>query len=198
MFTLAKQTNSFPFLIKARLLRNQCTCLSRSLKKNYINNQLMLHSHNPKKMWQVLKPFYSDKVISSSIAKLKIDNNTITDTLSIVNHFNEHFISSIESLLNVFTSTPDSLPFINLQGVTFDQFKFLPINADHIRPMIARINKGSKSNYSLHPKILSHCTDIFSKLLCILINHFICLGSFPDSWKQADIAPKADHYIRHS
>ena len=191
LFSLAKKSKNIHILHKAKSTRNKCTSMSRELKKMYISNSLSEYKNNPKRLWQTLRPFYSNKIIATPQYKLNMSGILYTDQLEVANYFNTHFINSITDLQSKFVSNPSTtsciIPDIYISDL--NTFKFNQTTIEIIKKILKQIKKGGKSSSSIHPKIVAHCIEPLAIQLCAIINKCILLSTFPDIWKSADIIP---------
>ena len=189
LFHLANKNKSIVSLHKARQVKNQCTNLSRSLKKQYISKKLELYGNNPKKIWCMLKPFYTDKDSSNTLGdKLLIDGKIVADHTIIANHFNLYFINSINDMHNQFSQIGlPRKPFQCPVPISFFSFSFVDVPS--IKMIINKIKVHGKTNQSIHPMVLSACSNELASHFASLINHCFELSSFPSQWKQADVVP---------
>ena len=185
-FQIANRNNSPTLLANAKLLRNKCTALSRTLKRNYIANNLNIHKNNPKKVWEILRPFYTDKVSNSNIDKLLVDNIIITAPLLLADYFISFFVDSVLNLHNKFLP---SVPHNHAPPVQYPIFNFTAIDHTTITPIINKIKSHGRSEDSIHTKLLVFCIEEFSIYFSQIINQIFLACDFPKQWKQAEVVP---------
>ena len=188
LFNIGHKIKCPTTLAKAKKMRNKCTMTSRSLKRQYIEMNLNRHRSNPKKIWQILRPFYADPKNVSNIVKLQSESRIITDPVDIVNYFNSHFINSINELYNKFMPIALSIQApITLKPPV--EFSFTDISPNFIIPIINSIKTHGRSRQSINSKILAFCSNEFGNHFAALTNTIFKLADFPDQWKQAEVVP---------
>ena len=78
--------------------RNMCVSLLRKAKKEYFSPSNTNKVVENKSFWKIVKPFLSNKTISSEKITIINDDELITDELKVANTLNDFFSSIITSL----------------------------------------------------------------------------------------------------
>ena len=78
--------------------RNMCVSLLRKAKKEYFSPSNINKVVEHKSFWKIVKPFLSNKTISSEKITIINDDELITDELKVANTLNDFFSSIITSL----------------------------------------------------------------------------------------------------
>ena len=86
--------------------RNLYNKTIRAAKKLFFERELLLNQSNLKKSWDLIRMALNKKVEkSSSISSLFVNNITVTDPLSMANHFNEFFTSIASKIVDEINPT---------------------------------------------------------------------------------------------
>ena len=88
--------------------RNLTITLTRISKEKYYKSFFEDNKKDSKKVWEGIRSIINVKNEKSSNISLNIDNETITDDLTISNHFNNFFTSVAKNLVNKIPKTPKS------------------------------------------------------------------------------------------
>ena len=193
MFHLARKCNSPCILMLAKTLRNECTCLSRKLKRDYFRVSICDNSNNPKKLWSILKPLYKDDLKAQYTAIILMDtvNNILISENSTPKYINEYFLNTVDSLHHLFDQ---SIPFTthtlltSIGGDTYP-FSFIYILPSDILKIIVKLKKSSRSLASIKIPILHYCSTAFADLFANVINRMFDRCCFPSEWKLAEVIP---------
>ena len=78
--------------------RNMCVSLLRKSKKEYFSSLNINKVVENKSFWKIVKPFLSNKTISSEKITIIDDDELVTDELKVANTLNDFFSSIITSL----------------------------------------------------------------------------------------------------
>lgn len=165
-------------------LRNVCTVKTRNAKSDYYKNSLLNDLTNPKHFWKKLN-YLLNKSNMSSPAKLRINNNIISNPTSVADAFNQHF-SSVCNL-----RPPDFCysNFVN-SNVVNSSFSFTTILPIEVQQAISEIKSGSAVGIDdLEIKFIKVASHVLAYPLCDLFNLSISTCKVPVMWKCARVTP---------
>ena len=120
-----------------------------------------------------------------------INNESITDTKDIANHFN-NFFSNIGTNLSFSIKLEDrNAAFTDyLHNPTDHRFTFSQINEREVLSIINKLkNKTSSGKDGISNKLLKSIKLEISEAIAIIINQSILTGIFPDQLKLAKVKP---------
>ena len=78
--------------------RNFCNRLYKKERRKYYENLDLRKITDNRKFWDTIKPFLSNKSISSQKISLKEGEKLVTDDIEVANVLNKHFINFVWSL----------------------------------------------------------------------------------------------------
>ena len=192
--------------------RNKCTLLLRKAKKNYFNNLKPSVIRDNKKFWKIIKPLFSEKYFNRENVTLDENNEIIEDDAKIAEIFNIFFSNAIKDLniefdqniLNNVEHIEDpifkaikkyerhpSIRKINESNLhAIESFNFETITEHNILNEINALDTKKATQINSIPiNIIKDNSDIFSFILCNIVNRSIEFSNFPDKLKLADITP---------
>ena len=120
-----------------------------------------------------------------------VNNESITDTKDIANHFN-NFFSNIGTNLSSSIKLEDrNAAFTDyLHNPTDHRFTFSQINEREVLSIINKLkNKTSSGKDGISNKLLKSIKSEISEAIAIIINQSILTGIFPDQLKLAKVKP---------
>ena len=191
--------------------RNFCTSLLRKCQRTFYSNLDPSIISDNKKFWKVVKPFFSDKVSTTTKITLS-ENDEIQDNDAEVAEIFGNFFSNTVLELNVENDeniteennngTDPIIKAINKyenhpsilkrQESVGDKsvFLFSTIKEEVIIEEIRSLDELKATPNNSIPSIIikEHC-DIFSKKLSFDFNTCTSLGIFPNNLKHADVTP---------
>ena len=140
-------------------------------------------------MWQGINSLRTGKSkINHSVNSVQVDNNIISNPLTIANSFNSYFC-------NVADNVRYRIPKAHKQASSFltsksnpDSLFFFPTNAKEVLNIITSLNLNKSSGpFSIPAKILSLLKIELSKPISELINLSFISGTFPSKLKTAKV-----------
>ena len=189
--------------------RNYCVNLLRKEKNNYFNNIDLKLIIDNKKIWNTIKPLFSDKQNISRKITLIDDDTIISNDISVAETMNDFFSNAVEKLqiegytnhnpdiendiifniINKFKDHPSILK-IKETVVIKKVFSFVNSNVDDIAAEISKLNTSKPTTFNNIPaKILVENIDICSPFISKIYNESIEDSNFPVALKKADITP---------
>lgn len=168
--------------------KNKLNSIINKAKTNYYNNIFTSDKSN-KKLWEEINSLLNNNENSKHIESIIVNNDTITDSKTIANEFNNFFSTIGEKLNTTFNSSQN------------DFTKYMPEKLNStIRLQPATVSEISKIIYSLSNKSSCGLDNISQKLLKLvnleitttltdLINKSISERVYPSCLKTAKIIP---------
>ena len=148
-----------------------------------IANKLKSNTLSSRSWWSILKSFISPNS-KTSIPPLDHNGRLYTEEQEKANLLNEFFCE--QTVLNNQNAV---LPNITPYTVA-SRFTELVLTPDEVESLLKSVADGKASGPNgLNNKILKELASEISEPLCSLFNYSLSLGSFPSSWKDANISP---------
>ena len=192
--------------------RNVCTSLLKKIKRDYYGNLKPEIISDNKQFWKVVKPFFSDKVVTSESISLIDNKGEICEDDEEVSHIFNDFFSNVVEHLNLKDSgellndedcvsnsvnraikkyeTHPSILKIKDKRKEQNTFSFQPIDLESVVQEIVSLNKSKATpKDSIPPNIIKDNYDIFAYKIFIDFNYSVKSGTFPNNLKLADISP---------
>ena len=169
--------------------RNTLNKLIKDTKRNYYTKALNDAKNNPKNMWNTINKLTSKKSKTTTISKLNISNENVTEDPNEISHtFNTYFNTIGENLaseLPVTTETPES--YVTPSNSTFQIQNVSEVDVFHSLTTL----KLSKScgHDKIPPKLLKDSAIVIALFLTHIFNQSINTGIFPEDLKTAIISP---------
>ena len=190
--------------------RHFCTGLLRRTKKEYYSKLSPKNVSDNKKFWKIVKPFFSDKSVTTDKITI-IDDNEIHDDDKNVSEIFNNFFSNAVNNLNIPEYIPlnadvdevdpimkainkyknhDSIIRIREETNNEEGFSFKQIESKTVENAIFSLNKSKACpSNSIPPHIIKKNCDIFVPRITSDINNSIQDCNFPANLKNADITP---------
>ena len=120
-----------------------------------------------------------------------VNNELITDTKDIANHFNNFFFNNGTNLSSAIKLDDGNAAFTDyLHNPTDHRFTFSQINEREVLLIINKLkNKTSSGKDGIPNKLLKSIKSEISEAIAIIINPSILRGIFPDQLKLANVNP---------
>ena len=189
-----------------RKCRNEAANIrAKSIKKYFDERCNEQYKSNPKKYWDTIKPFISDKAKSGpSSFILKINDNIVNDPFKISNEFNS-FFSTVASNIGKSDKLIDrdnvreivcsyenhsSIREIKQRLPNNSSFAFKKTTETDVLALLRNIDPKKSAGYDgIPPKMLKIAAKEFSLPLTCIINDSITLSNFPSQLKRAEVSP---------
>ncbi|MCG7883757.1 MAG: reverse transcriptase family protein [Candidatus Thiodiazotropha endolucinida] len=181
-YKLNKTAERFNAFKKAR---NDVTTLLRKLKREYFTSlaeKLKTSNLSSSDYWKTLKSFIKPTT-NSSIPPIFNDGSYVSDNNKKAKLLNDFFVN--QTNLDDANAT---LPNVLLSDrVSLDNIIFSP---DEVKSVLQTLKLGKSSGPdNINNRILKELAYPISKPLSDLFNYSLSRGSFPDTWKQANVSP---------
>ena len=190
--------------------RNYCVSLVRKTKKEYFSNLNENDLTDNKKFWKIVKPYISNKQISTEKITL-VENEEVVDSDEKASEiFNTFFTNAVSNLNIAKYDACDPLaeniddPTISAivkyrnhpsvvaiqQKVNSTPFSFQFIEKEEFEKEIKNLNPSKASQETDVPtKIMKQNYDIFAEFLKNCFNDSIVTCKFPSEMKKANVTP---------
>ena len=168
--------------------RNLTITLTRISKEKYYKSFFEDNKKDSKKVWEGIRSIINVKnEKSSNNISLNIDNETITDDLTISNHFNNFFTSVAKNLVNKIPKTPKSFNSC-LKNSNENSFFLSLTTEEDFENILSTLKTNKRSEPGSVPtRIPKDFKKCLSKPISNLINLPFSLGTFPKILKQAKV-----------
>ncbi len=175
---------------KFKYYRNLLKKLIAKSKSNYYNSYFKNNQSNIKNIWKGIKSIIALKPFKSSVpSKIIVDNSELTDSKSIADAFNNHFINVSRKLTSTIPSSNRS-PLSFMQTKIIDSFTTSPLSPTEIEDEIARLNPSkSVGSYSIPIPILKLIKHVIAEPLSCIFNYSLQHGIVPEQFKIASVTP---------
>ena len=186
LFKKAKRTKLSQDMNLYKQYRNEVTKLIRKSKKSHIDdiaNKLKTQKPSSNDWWKYLKPFIKSSS-SSGIPMLLKDDIIYSNDIEKANILNDHFIGQ--------TNLQDNnkeLPKLNISDNT-PSIHGIKLNPNEVKDILQNLQIGKSSGPDgINNRILKELSSELANPLCSLFNSSLSSGSFPSSWKEANVTP---------
>ena len=161
-------------------------------QNRYYLNSFTAKKNDMKKTWATINETLNRNRKSNDFPlEFIVNNESITDTKDIANHFN-NFFSNIGTNLSSSIKLEDrNAAFTDyLHNPTDHRFTFSQINEREVLSIINKLkNKTSSGKDGISNKLLKSIKSEISEAIAIIINQSILTGIFPDQLKLAKVKP---------
>ncbi|CAB4025166.1 Hypothetical predicted protein [Paramuricea clavata] len=169
--------------------RNETNNTIRQAKHNYFITNIEAARKDPRKTWRLVNDLNSRKVSDvTSVKKVNLDGNEITNAAEISDAFNSYFTSIGEKLAN-------KIPSSNVNPVSYIQsthsvFSFKEIGLSTVNRLLKTINANKATGPDkITGRLLKIAADILSPSLTRIFNRSLSMGIYPPDWKMAKVLP---------
>ena len=172
-----------------RKIRNEVNRAIRDKKREYFITNIEESRNDIKKTWKVLNTAMSRTSKITTINKLTVNEEDITDPKAIADQFNKYFLDVGPSLAANIPDCTYKQPEEFLTKMP-QRFHFEQISASAVAKVIGKLpaNKATGLD-NLPTEILKIASDVISYSLAYIFNASIASGIFPDDWKVAKVSP---------
>ena len=150
-----------------------------------------------KKTWATINETLNRNLKSNNFPlEFIVNDQSITDTKDIANHFNNVFSNigaNLYSSIKLHDSNSAFTEYLN--NPTDHRFTFSQINEREALSIINKLkNKTSPGKDRISNKLLKSIKSEISEAIAIIINQSILTGNFPDQLKLAKVKPLYKNY----
>ena len=167
--------------------RNQLTSDLRNAEIRYYSKQLELNKRDLTQSWKILKTIIG-KGIHKTAQKISfcINGNTVTESESIANEFNEFFTTIGSKLSSTISCTVNPMSYVDIRE---HSIYIAPTTTTEIKQIIISLKNSSPGWDEIPAFLLKICSNFYVKPLTYLINKSIEEGIFPNELKLARVVP---------
>ena len=175
-----------------RIWRNKVTQLIKEAKTKYYQNAIE-ENEMVGDIWKCLREL-NPKNNYCTPNLLKNNGENSTNTIDIVNTFNDFFLNLSKQISSCDTDNSRTLHVLSQYTDTKlrknQQFQISFIDEDEVFSMLRKLNVNKSAGIdSLGPRILKLAAPVIAKPITHLINMSIKEGVFPDDLKMAKVTP---------
>ena len=185
--------------------RNYCVSLLRKTKRSYYENLNERNVTDTENFWKTVKPYISNKNISNSKITLVENDTILTKDKKVAKELNDFFSTIVMNLgisrPNDFDPLSENIRDKTIQAIVkyrdhpsivaiknkcnrTPYFIFPNVSAEEITKEIRKLDPSRASHDNDIPtKIIKENADIFSKFICMSVNHSIDNNIFPSTLK---------------
>jgi hypothetical protein len=156
-------------------------------KRQYFTDQLTLAGNDPKRTWNVLRPFLSCHTPHSPL-EIKLDQAILCNPPDIAEAFNQHFIDSVQDLIRAIP-IGNIVPTCQYPRPLSCCFQFEAVGSVDISKHLQKAIKKSAGLNSVPGKLISIDIDYFTSLMTDITNESFRTSKFPSIWKRAVVDP---------
>ena len=185
----ALSDNSIPNWTKYKTYRNLFNKTLRASKRLHYDNQLKANIRNPKKTWDILKELTTGHKTQSTIDKITVDNQVITDPTNMADNFNKFFTGIGRKIHDSVTPTQRP-PTDYLTDANPPKLKFDNITEQHVIDVINIMDpKTSQDACGISMKMIKTIKQQIAKPLAHLFTLSVTTGVFPAKLKTSRTVP---------
>ena len=166
-------------------------CLRRAEEK-YFHDVLTEEKQNLKTLWEITGDIINPKKMkrNTTISKLQINGETLTDDLAITNAMNDFFTQIGQKLAGSHGNSTDYKEYLNKAERNKESFYLYPVSIEETVKEISKLksNKAGGDD-GIKPKLLKECKDILAKPIAHIINTSFKNGRVPTKLKIAKVIP---------
>ena len=180
--------------------RNLVNSEIKNAKALYYANALHENKNNLKKTWNIINELTSRKQYNSHVSELKVNGSSITNPQELSNEFNDYFVNIGPKLADKITCNQNTNSYMEYlepldNGINF-QMK--TITSSNVFSMLSKLSKSKATGLDrISARLLRECPDLIADSLCLIFNHSINSGVFPDEWKCSKVIPLFKQGERH-
>jgi len=145
------------------------------------------HDEEPE---QALAIQVNEKIHSSSVKEIKLDNNSISDPQELSSTFNDHFSSIGLKVITAIQKNGDTPSYLDYVKETEHRFELKTTDCLTIFSLVSKLCKSKATSLDkISARLLRECADQVASSLCAIFNRSIVSGVFPTEWKSTKVIP---------
>ena len=167
--------------------RNELISELRNTEIIYYSNQLEIHKNDSKNSWKILKSIIGkNSCCSKRKMKLTINNETVNNSRTIANEFNNFFVSIGPALADTITCSVDPMSYVDniMNSIAISYVSYMDV-----KNIILSLKNSSPGYDELPAFIAKQCIDNYVMPLTYIINMSLMEGIFPSELKLAKVVP---------
>lgn len=158
-------------------------------KKLTIQSQIQIAGNDPKKMWNVIRPFISKNETKPPLTMTDA-KGTHTDTMDIANAFNDYFCDAVQALVSTTSLHPAFYTTSGFPTPLSCIFDFEEVLPKMMEARILKVTKKSTGMNSVPGKIINFDIPFFTHLMTNVVNDSFKSDTFPSIWKHGIVNPR--------
>ena len=195
VFKKANKSNNCLLLVEAKQLRNKCSKYGHFLKAKHVQDKLSTATTS-KEVWKQLNNVIKgdQNPNNNYLIENPEDGKLVSDPLDVATLFNDHFIQSVESIINSSIASTNAYTVINNASPDSDalpskKFCFHFVSSDEVALYLSNVKKCCKGDYSLKPTLIKLFMSQFTIIFTYIFNYCILKDIFPLLWKLFYVIP---------
>lgn len=167
--------------------RNKLSELIKTAKQNYYKNEIEKNKFCNKTLWKTINSYTNKKTTTSSIKKIKYEDNIIEDQKMIANKFNTYYSEVGKEMAKKIVKPSTSV----LKKRMFHKSIFFnPTSETEVANLINELKpKKAPGKDEITAELLKLAIYHVKKPLTYIINKILQSGKFPDAFKEAVVKP---------
>ena len=178
-----------------KIWRNKVVNLIKGAKRKFYVEAIESNKRNPTVLWRHMKGICPDKQ-KKGPDMLQVDNDIVTDSISIANGLNSYFTSVSQKYLPEPKTGLDSdsveaiRQFVDSKVQNHTQFSIPPVNTEFVRKQLESMSNSKATGLDgFSIQILKLSAPAIIASITKICNLSIETGIFPDKWKEARVTP---------
>lgn len=161
------------------------TKLVREARSQYFQGKLETDERNPKVTWSVINSVLGRTSDSSSVGRLTVGQETVTDPALIAAAFNDYFSNIGAKLASEFDSARDFMQHMSVFNNY--EFKFDPVTVEYMISLVSSM-KSSGAGYDEIPmNIFKDNLQTLAPIITFICNSSLTSGVFPARLAKAKV-----------
>ncbi|KAI4830607.1 hypothetical protein KUCAC02_002226 [Chaenocephalus aceratus] len=184
----ARKSGSEVEWLRFRQLRNSFTSQIKSAKSKYYLSVTTENLNNPRKFWKAIKSISTGDIPNELPPCLTTASGSISDRATMLNCFNEHFVSC-GSLFGCVA--PVNAPILDSEQCGLENpFSFTPLTIGIVHEALSKLDPRKPAGPdNLEPFFLKISADFIAPPLTSLFNLSLSTNAIPKVWKSAYVLP---------
>ena len=169
--------------------KNRVKSIIVKSKKKYLHDYFDRNTSNIRNTWKMIRTVLSSNSEDKKFIKSILWNGLeYSGDVNVANAFNNYFSTIARDLeMSLPTTGADPLSFLNSSSPS--SLYMRPVTNLECRNLISKLKNSTQDTNSISVGVLKLHAEIFSPIICDLINQSFLTGCFPDSLKIASILP---------
>ena len=145
---------------------------------------------NSKLLWNMVNCLIKKEVNKMAVTELFYKDNLLTDSVNICGAFNDHFANAGKNVQQSIGQLPPLDDILRYVKQVNSYFKFSQVTEGQLCKIVNNLKlKHSSGNDGISNLLLKQLMPVIKGPLCLVLNHSLVVGVFPDLMKCAKILP---------
>ena len=179
-----RRTKSHSDFVAYKAKKNQATFLINNARHRFYTDFISENSDDQGKLFRAAKSLLTPKS--------EITFPDYRDPTALVNDIGQFFVQKIERLrseLDSISPSEDSIT-VSCAMPNTNLVSFNELDEKSVRELISKSSKKSCSLDPMPTSLVVECLDVLLPIITRMVNLSLKSGTFPESWKQADVHPR--------